>query len=66
MVQIRKPVLGHLGGLSDIDRALAVLAGQGVHPGRARAALGELARERHISLSQCASLVAGSLNGSRN
>ncbi|WP_328454150.1 hypothetical protein [Amycolatopsis sp. NBC_00438] len=63
MVQVRKKIAVRVG---DIDRALTVLVGQGVHPRRARATLFEMARERHISLGRCASLVASSLNGTRN
>ncbi|UOZ05518.1 hypothetical protein [Amycolatopsis sp. WQ 127309] len=62
-MQVRKKIAVRVG---DIDQAIAVLARQGVHPRRARATLCEMARERHISLGQCASLVASSLNGTRN
>ncbi|QKV73910.1 hypothetical protein [Amycolatopsis sp. Hca4] len=63
VVQVRKKIAVRVG---EIDQAIAVLTRQGVHPRRARATLCEMARERHISLGQCAALVASSLDRTRD
>ncbi|MFJ1768490.1 hypothetical protein ACIOD2_49815 [Amycolatopsis sp. NPDC088138] len=48
--------------LSDVDRAVAILAAQGLGTVRAGAELREMARERHISLARCAALVVTSVD----